>query len=244
MRPLLFQWRGIRIFSYPAMVYLGMVAGVVAGNLVAHAARLDAFRVYVATLVLFVPALTGARLFHVVMHWQLYRDDPGKAWRRNQGGAAQYGGLVLVLLCSVPLLAWLRLSFATYWDVAIFTILVLMIFGRVGCVLNGCCAGRRSDSWIAMRLPNHEGVWERRLPTQFLELGWAAVLLAGAILARPRLPFAGALFWLVTAGYAVGRLWLESMREESVGQRFTVQHGISVLLITLAIGVFAVGWPK
>ena len=46
MRPVLFKWRRLTVWSYPAMVYLGLVAGVVAGNVAANAAGLDAFRVY------------------------------------------------------------------------------------------------------------------------------------------------------------------------------------------------------
>jgi hypothetical protein len=35
MRRILFSWSGFNVYSYPAMLYLGMVAGVFAG---AHAA--------------------------------------------------------------------------------------------------------------------------------------------------------------------------------------------------------------
>src|SRR5258706_5594050 len=105
MRPILFQWRGLTIWSYPAMLYVGLVAGVVAGNVAAHAAGMDAFRVYVATLVLIGPAVAGARLLHVVLHCRTYWRSPGRIWKQSEGGCGMYGGLPLVLLLSVPLLA-------------------------------------------------------------------------------------------------------------------------------------------
>ncbi len=123
------------------MLYFGLVAGVVAGNAAAHAARIDAFRAFVATLVLIVPALIGARLFYATTHWRLYRQSPRRIWNRRDGGATMYGGLPIALLLSVPLLAALRLPFGAFWDVAAFTILVGMIFVRIGCLMNGCCAG-------------------------------------------------------------------------------------------------------
>ena len=43
------------------MLYLGLVAGVAAGNVAARAAGIDAFRMFAATLVLIGPALVGAR---------------------------------------------------------------------------------------------------------------------------------------------------------------------------------------
>jgi phosphatidylglycerol:prolipoprotein diacylglycerol transferase len=118
-----------------------------------------------------------------------------------------------------------------------------MIFTRVGCLLNGCCAGRPSDSWCALFLPDAGGHWERRMPTQLLEAGWATLLLVSSVLIWPRLPFDGALFLFVSAGYAAGRLGLESMRDggRSSGS-FTVHHGISVFIILAA--ATAILWRK
>ena len=245
MRPVLFRLRGVTIRSYPAMLYVGLVAGLLAGNVAAHAAGMDAFRVLVVSLILLVPSLIGARLLYVASHWRVYRQNPELIWNRNRGGAAQYGGLALALPLSFPLTGALRLSWGGFWDVAVFTILAGMIFGRVGCLLNGCCAGRPSKSRLAVDLPNLGGVWARRLPTQCLEAGWAAALLALAVEIRPKLPFPGALFWIVVAGYAAGRLVLEGTRESRPGARtFTIHHGLSAGLILLSAIALAFGWPK
>ena len=227
------------------MLYSGLVAGVVAGNIAAHAAAMDAFRAYVATLVLIPLALIGARLLFVVTNWQVYRQNLRRIWDRSNGGAAMYGGLFLALLFSVPLLKVLDLSFGAFWDVTMFTILVGMIFTRIGCLLNGCCAGRPSKTWFNFYMPNHLGVWERRFPTQCLEAGWAAVLLFSAMTVWDWLPFPGALFLLVTAGYAAGRLPLESLREPEPGaNRFTAYHAMSLAMILLSVAALTAGWPK
>src|SRR5215467_13999937 len=212
MRPILFQWRWLTIPSYPAMLYLGLVAGVAAGNLTAHAAGLDAWRVYVATCALVLPALIGARMMYVGLHWPSYRRNRARIWSHNDGGAAQYGGLLAVPF-SVPLLAALRLPFGAFWDVATVTILVGMVFGRVGCLLHGCCAGRASNAWCSVKLRNHVGGCEKRLPVQCFEAFWALVLLLAGLAAWHRLPFDGALFLLAAAGYALGRAVLEIFRE-------------------------------
>jgi prolipoprotein diacylglyceryltransferase len=245
MRPVLFQWRGVKVRSYAAMLYLGLVTGVLAGNAAAHSAGIDAFRVVVATMVLLVPALVGARLFYVATHWQLYRGNPRRIWDRSEGGAAQYGGIAVALPLSAPLVHALHLSWGEFWDAAVFTILAGMILVRIGCLLNGCCAGRLSESWLGVSLPDVRGVWARRIPTQLLEAGWAAVLLVFAIPFRERLPFPGALFWIVAAGYGAGRLVLESTREAGpADRRFTVHHAISAALILLSLAVLASHWPK
>jgi phosphatidylglycerol:prolipoprotein diacylglycerol transferase len=244
MRRLLFEWRGIKVWSYPAMLYVGLVAGVVAGNIAAHAAGLDAFRVFVVTLLLIPPSLAGARLLHVVTHWDIYRNNRRKIWDRNEGGQAQYGGLLVMVPLSFPLLAALDLPLGAFWDVASFTILTGMIFTRVGCLLNGCCAGRPTGAW-GVWLPNSEGVWKKRVPTQILEAAWAAILLLSMLWVWPLLPFRGALFLYVVAGYAVGRLALESARELAPGARgFTIHHAISLGMIAVSLAAFSANWPR
>jgi phosphatidylglycerol:prolipoprotein diacylglycerol transferase len=227
------------------MLYVGLVAGVVTGNAAAHVARIDAFRAYIATCILIVPALFGARLLHIIVHRQFDRQTLRRIWNRSEGGAAMYGGFALVLPISLPLVSALRLPLGAFWDVATFAILVGMIFVRVGCLMHGCCAGRKSESWLSMRLPNHMGVWEKRIPTQCLEVGWAGILLIFAIVFWHRLPFPGALFLLTTAGYASGRLVLESLREQAPGvRRFNVYHRMSVALILLSLATLTASWLK
>ncbi len=227
------------------MVYLGLVTGVVAGNVAAHAAGMDAFRVFVATLILTVPLLIGARLAYVVSHWRVYRQDLRRIWDRNEGGAAHYGGLALVVLLSLPLLAALRLPVGAFSDVFAFTLLFTLLFGRIGCLLNGCCAGRPSRGWGSMYLPNSRGVWERRIPAQSLEAGWAAILLVFAVAVWRWLPFPGALFLLLAAGYGTGRLVLLATRETHPGtNRLAIHYAFSVLLIVLSLAGLTARWPK
>jgi phosphatidylglycerol---prolipoprotein diacylglyceryl transferase len=194
------------------MLYLGVVAGLVVGDLGAHAERLDPARVYVALLLLLVPALLGARLASVVGNWPAYRADPGLIWRRSEGGQAMYGGLVAVPL-SVPVLAALHLPFAAFWDVGALSMLTGMAFTRVGCLLNGCCAGRPTTSRFGLVLPDARGVRLRRIPTQLLEAGLALVLLAGSAALATARPAPGAVFAAALAGYAAGRLVLQPLRE-------------------------------
>lgn len=245
MRPVLFHWRGITIHSYPAMLYIGLLAGVVVGNIAAHGMGLDAFRVYVATILLIIPAIIGARLLHVVAHWKLYWKNPERIWDRAEGGYGMYGGLPLALLLAVPVLYALRLPFGAFWDVGILTILTGMIFARVGCLLNGCCSGRVSNAWFSLYLPNHLGVWGKRIPSQSLESIWATVLLISAVLLRRHMPFPGALFLSVCCVYPAGRLVLETFREPEEGSsRLTLYHALSVVIMVAAIATLSVKWLR
>jgi len=243
MRPLLFRWRNIEVWSYPAMLYVGLVAGIVIGNAVVHRAAIDPLRVYVATLILIVPALAGARLQYVFTHWNRYRSNPRMIWNRRDSGFSMYGGLPAALVVSIPLLRLLRLNSAAFWDVAAFTILTGMIFTRIGCFLHGCCVGRASDSWFTFYLPNQQGIWRRRVPSQLLEAAWAALLLLAAVVLRSRVTTPGMLFLLMAAAYACGRLGMEFTRERNPhSTTFNWAHGFSLITLLSSVLLLANLW--
>ena len=116
MRRVLVEINGIKIYSYLAMLYLGLNLGMVAENFAAQAAHLDTLKVFIATLLLLIPALIGARLLHVITHWSIYRRAPERIWRQTEGGAAMYGAVPFMLIASraaaqcVPNSVWLLLG--------------------------------------------------------------------------------------------------------------------------------------
>jgi phosphatidylglycerol:prolipoprotein diacylglycerol transferase len=242
VRKILFSWHGFNVYSYPAMLYLGLVAGVFAGTGVAQASGMSADRFAVAVLILLVPALVGARLYFVLTRWDDYRREPRRIWRRSEGGMAMYGGLILAVPLSVPVLRAMDLPFAAFWDAATFTMLLGMAFTRIGCLLNGCCGGRPTSAWFALDLPGHHGTWQRRYPTQLMEMTFALTLFAAALALRDRAPFAGAIFCSAVVAYGTGRFFLERLREDETGGRdqAAMQATSIVLLIAALAGLMFV----
>lgn len=215
MRRVLFSWRGIRVWSYPACLYLGLVLGVFAHQAAARSAGLDPLRSYVAILLLIPVALSGSRLLWIALNWETYRATPREPWSLPKGGGAMLGGLPLILLAAIPLTAALGIPYWRFIDTTLFCILPTMIVGRVGCVLNGCCVGKPSAGQFAMALPDVHGVWAHRHPTQLLEGGAGIVLLALAIAVGPTRYAPGTLFLLCAAIYALARLGIQPLRADS-----------------------------
>ena len=243
MYPVLLHWHGIRIHSYLAFLYFGMVLGLLAGNYAANVSGLDSVRVFVAMLLLMLAGLVGARLLFVAIHWRIYRREPGRIWRRSEGGAAMQGGLLLAVLVSLPLLAAVRLPLGLFWDVATFTMLIWLSVARLGCLLHGCCGGRPTQSWFAVCLPNQRGVWRRRIPTQLVEAGWGALILLGAAGLWDARPFPGAVFLAAVTAYACGRFILERLRDhrDRVGA-LDVQRALAAAIGMLGLGTLLIAW--
>ena len=236
MRPVLFHWRGRPVWSYPAFLYLGAVAGLVIGDLIANARGLDGTRVYLASVLLLPVALIGARLAFVAGHWSSFRGRTDLIWRRDRGGQVMYGGLVAVPL-SVPLLAALDLPFWAFWDVGAFVMLTGMVFTRVGCLLNGCCVGRPTESRFGLVLRERGGSVARRIPTQLLEAALGGIVL-GAVWNIPTESPAGNVFLTALAAYAVGRILLEGTRSQQgrtamIGAIRAISLGLAATAVAL-----------
>jgi phosphatidylglycerol:prolipoprotein diacylglycerol transferase len=243
LHPVLVQWRGIRIYSYPVMIYLGLTLGIILGNSMARAAALDPFCFFAAVLILAALGLIGARLSFVAANWKYYRQRPRSIWKQAEGGAAVLGGLVLSVAISPLVLLPLDLPLGLFWDSASFVMLVWSIFGRLGCFLHGCCSGKPSGGFFALHLPDHCGVWRRRIPTQLLEsaLGGCILAMAGVLWAYR--PFPGALFLICLTGYGLGRAALYPLRDSYGGAKPSVLYqGLAAACGVLALGTFAILW--
>ena len=243
VRRVLFRVRGITIWSYPALLYVGLVCGFYVMYAVAPSLGMPRLRAAVAVLILFAPAVAGARIWFVVDHWAIYRRDPQRIWRYSEGGLTLYGGLVLTLLLSPAVLVPLGLGYTAFWDGATFTMLTGMVFTRVGCLLNGCCSGRCSDGRLGLRLPDDAGHWSRRYPVQLLELATALVLLAVSASLLAAGASRGTIFALALVGYSVARFAIDPLRERppriAAGRRSALAAFLACSIMAAAAGWLA-----
>jgi len=213
MRPVLFAWSGIRFESLQVMLYLGLVTGVFAGVPVASERGLVPERFLLAAMVIIAAGFTGARLWHIWALWRSYRRDRRRAWRLSAGDTVIYGAVLLALPVSIPVLLFMSLPFRAFWDAGAMAALAGGAVGRIGCLLNGCGAGRVVCSRFALFLPNHRGVWRRRFPTPVLEILLCLALLAGAAMLPPGQLPAGSILALALIGFGSGSFVLEGCRE-------------------------------
>jgi prolipoprotein diacylglyceryltransferase len=243
MRRVLFRVGGVTVGSYPAMLYVGLVCGFYVMYAIAPSVGMARGPAAVAALILFAPAIAGSRVWFVLDHWTIYRRQPRRIWSHSEGGLTLYGGLVLALLLSPAILTALGLHFAEFWDAATFTILVGMIFTRGGCLLNGCCSGRRSDGRLGLRLPDHAGHWERRYPVALLEMAGSAVLLGTSALLLTLGAPRGTIFGVGLAGYACVRFALDRLRVPSpsshVSHRLALAAFVACSLVASSLGWLA-----
>lgn len=123
---------------------------------------------------------------------------------------------------------------APYLDLAAVGLAALMIWGRIGCTMCGCCHG--APARIGILYPRECGVAERRLPVQLIECaGWSVITAIAATLALVAPP-GRAVAWVLVA-YGVLRLGLEPLRGDRRARVAGVTEAAALSVIGIAIGI-------
>jgi len=174
------------------------------------------------------------------------------AWAKFwAGGLTYYGGFIGASLMAVFLLRRDRFPFWKAADMAGFAIPIGLGFGRMGCLLAGCCYGLRSDHAMALSFPGHSPASEAQfkagqlasaaersfgvLPTQVFESAMSLGIAAFCLLwLHGRKRYDGQVFVAFLALYAAGRFVLEWFRDDDRG-------GLLWLSTSQLIGVAVIG---
>lgn len=196
--------------------------------------------------VLIVAGIIGARALYVVTYWDRdFRNEPiSEVFMVHHGGLVFHGGFVFATIAGFAWCTWKRIPGWTLADVLAPSLALGHALGRVGCLLNGCCYGRRCEMPWALRYPaDHETHGTPVHPTQayeaLLALGLAAVL--EGVFRRRR--FDGQVFALYLMAYAVLRAGVECFRGDYPVHTLTLgfitpAHWVSLGLFLLGGGLY------
>ena len=111
-------------------------------------------------------------------------------------------------------------------------------FGRIGCLLGGCCYGRAVDPSFPLAV---DLAGQSRHPVQLYEAAGLLALSALLLLLSRRLwPRPGALFAVYLGAYAALRFVTEGLRADDLERGFVGPLSTSRLIALVAIGVAAV----
>ncbi len=184
-------------------------------------------------------SILGARAASIAFEWELYAANPARIPRIWEGGLVFHGGLAGALLGVSVFARVKRIVLRDLLDMALPYLCIGYAIGRVGCFLNGCCAGRRSRLPWAVFLADVMGTAPRH-PTQLY-----ASLAALAMFVVLRTVSAGtrhtgmttAAFLLVFGAY---RFLIEFLRlHRPVDGGLSPFQWSSMLLMALGVAVFA-----
>jgi prolipoprotein diacylglyceryltransferase len=232
--PRYFRILGYWINSYKFFLCIGLYVAVLVSAAVGQHSELSALRVGLASLTCAIAGLFTARVYFLVVS-QLHGRTPidwGNLWNPRDGGWSVFGSLFGVVPTSL-LTCW-AFSFPVgkFWDCLGPAILAGGPLVRLGCVFNGCCAGRKTDSRWGICLHDIHYAVRRRIPVQYLEIAWWLLGIASYLSVWPRPLAPGSYALAVLCWYGIGRFWLEPLREscDMLFGRLRINQVVAALL--------------
>ena len=159
MHPIALNLGSLPIRWYGVMMALAFLAGLWTATRRARLVNVSGEVIADVTLWLMVGSIIGARFVYVTTYWkQEFAGGPfSEVFMIQHGGLVYYGGLIGATISGLVYLFWKKLPVWKIADILAPSIALGSVFGRIGCLLNGCCYGRACDLPWAIHFPaDHE----------------------------------------------------------------------------------------
>ena len=245
MHRILFQIGNITVYSYGICIALGLIAGMTLVYFRSLKFGLDGDRMFTSAIIAFIFGMIGAKLLYIITELNYYIENP-KALLQFGSGFVVYGGLILGIAAFFMYFKIKKASALEYAEVAICGVSLGQAFGRVGCLMAGCCYGAPAPegAWYGMTFPvGTEGVAGIPLyPTQVISVILNLVLCGILIWASYKEKFAGFALSLYLMLYSFGRFFVEFLRDDprgSVGP-FSTSQFIAIFVFAIGVALFFV----
>jgi phosphatidylglycerol:prolipoprotein diacylglycerol transferase len=210
MHPVLLQVGGMVLYSYGVMLALAFVACWLFARWYLRRQGLDGGIAVDLLLAAAAGGITGARGLYVATNWGVFAKNPLWIFQLQRGGMVFYGGLMGGALAVAAYVVLRKLPVPVIADGAAIAVPLGSAIGRIGCFLNGCCAGRPTGTLLGVVFP---GTSAAVYPTQLIDsaanLLICAILLHVLVRVRPR---PSTLWWGFVALYGVSRFLVEMLR--------------------------------
>jgi phosphatidylglycerol:prolipoprotein diacylglycerol transferase len=178
-------------------------------------------------VVVVVAGLVGARALSVALEPDRYIADPAAAFSLLSRSFALYGGLAAALLAMAGCAVLWHLPIARLADRLVIPVAAGLVLVRVGCFLNGCCAGLVSSLPWAVTFPYGGSAWGK----QVLGSGGTGALLGHVDAVHPTQLYEAVAVILIA-------LAVTALRRHAVVSR--IPTGSAALLFAAAFLVFRV----
>ncbi|MCK4994474.1 MAG: prolipoprotein diacylglyceryl transferase [Candidatus Omnitrophica bacterium] len=231
MHPVLFNFGNLKIFSYGAMVALGVLFSTVFVYRLALKRGLDAEKIVDLIFWIVVWGLIGGRLFYVLINPEIYFKNPLEIIKINKGGLVFHGSLLGAIITALVFVKKSKQPLFETLDIIFVFLPLAHALGRVGCFLNGCCAGKPTQSFLGVIFPGHS---LRVHPTQLYSAFFLLIIFLILYFLEKKKHFAGEIVSLYLIIYGVMRFAIEYLRDNpKVLGDLTMFQCISIVLILL-----------
>lgn len=192
-----------------------------------------------------IAGVVGARLYHVMTDYQLFEDDPWKAFQIWKGGLSIWGAVIGGAIAVIVITRKRHMETLAVIDCMAPGIVLAQAIGRWGNWFNQELFGRPSTlPWALEISPSHRPLGYEQYatfhPTFLYESLWCLAVFGALLFAERRFPLRkGQTFALYVALYTFARFWFENLRIDTA-------HDIGPLRVnawvSLLLFLFAIAW--
>ncbi|MBN1257436.1 MAG: prolipoprotein diacylglyceryl transferase [Planctomycetes bacterium] len=219
------------VFSYGFMLMLGFLFAILLTTRLARREGIKADAVYTISFYAIICGIVGSRALWVFLHGPKGMSLWEMVAVRN-GGQVYYGGLALAIPVCLYVIWRKKLPVGRFADIFSPGLALGLAFGRVGCLLNGCCYGARCpvDAWYGITFPEqspaafqHNGLIDYLqneslpvYPTQPMASLAGLLICVILLFALRHRRFPGQVMLLFLQLYAIARFVLEIFRDDTL----------------------------
>ncbi len=236
-----FKLGSLTVHWYGILVALGFLAGLWTAARRARFVGVSPELIYDFGPWLIVGGIVGGRILYVISYWrEQFAENPlPEIFMIQHGGLVFYGGLIGATITGI---AYLHVKKIPVWKVADImapSVALGSAFGRIGCLMNGCCYGRPSDLPWAISFPlSHETHGIPVHPTEIYDSALNFLFYFFLTWLFRRKKFDGQIFAVYLIGYAILRSFVEYFRGD-----YPVHYlwGVATPAQMISLGVVAGG---
>jgi phosphatidylglycerol:prolipoprotein diacylglycerol transferase len=205
-----------------------------------------------------IAGIIGARLTYVFVNWDFYKKDFLEIFKIYNGGIVFYGGAVTAIIFGILFTKYIKkLNVLKVLDISSPGLTLGHAFGRIGCLLYGCCYGKTCSHSLpfGMKFPAnspafnkqvHDGLINSNMhnslsvyPTQIISALFLFFLTAILILFEKKWKKKdGQIFNLYLIAYSIFRFTIEFFRDYD--KEFYFFNFISLSQI-ISLCIFVIG---
>ena len=212
MYPVLFTIANFELRASYVFLFLGILIGILLGYKEAQRvgiSKID-FHLYWISA---IPIALFLAAFNGFIFWIRLGDIFGRLEDILSYGLVSFGAILGMLLLGYFLTKIRKTNTGLFLDTVSLTLPLILGIYRIGCLLNGCCYGLETDSFLGIILPGHLGIWARRYPTQIWLIVFNLALFAWLWSIRKKKSFDGILTIYYLILYSLGRLVIDIFRD-------------------------------
>lgn len=232
---------------YDILIAIGIITAIIVFRVAADKMKIGA-RLFNFTLICALCAITAGLLFAVFFQ-ALYNIGARGAFIIDKNTGATFAGGLIGGAATFILIYFAfgkkasecyKSDFSKIVDCAACAIPAGHAIGRVGCLMDGCCYGRQTDSFIGIYMHN---LGYKVVPTQLFEAVFLAVLAALLIILLIKKQKYTMCAYLIS--YGVWRFFIEYVRDDyrgtSIVPFLTPSQLIAVLMVAIGVALLVIG---